>query len=533
MVAITLRFLSGRFHATPWGSHVNEGALEWPPSPWRLFRALIATRHRKRPDIPDHILRDLLSALTDPPVFSLPPATVAHTRHYMARYRPGKSDMVLDTFVRLSPHEPVVMAWPDAMLTPKQVEALSGLLSVLGYFGRAESWVEAEVHAEWSGIPNCLPAEAGAAPHGHRVEVLGVLPPAEYDVWRAAEAERALETELHKRQRTASDKGKDPGKVKLAPKQQQKCLAHLPETLLDALHAETTDLRKQGWSSPPGGRMLAYVRPARALDARPARPRQAYRMRPTIARFALSGPVLPRLTDTVYVAETMRQALMSWSDAAPVFAGKDADGTPLEGHSHAFILPADDDGDGRLDHITVHCRDGFEAGAVRALNSVRRLWQAGGRPDLHLVLAGLGEPAAYGGHDHRDGETPQLACSRVWRSRTPFVLSRHPKRRKNGRPKLDESGLWIDGPEHQLRRALRQHGYPTPTRIEAMPATPAAGQPLRWLAFARERRGGGGNAVGQMAYGFEVEFQEPISGPMALGYACHFGLGQFVAVAGN
>jgi len=441
--------------------------------------------------------------------------------------------MVFDTFVRLSPDEPVVMAWPDVTLTPSRAEALSGLLSVLGYFGRAESWVEAEFRSEWNGLPNCLPAEARAALDGHRVEVMGALPPAEYDTWRAAEADSALDAKLRQLRVAAAAKGKAPEAVKLTPKQQQSCLAHLPETLLDALHAETTDLRKQGWSSPPGGTMLTYVRPARALEARPARPRPPSRMRPTVARFALSGPVLPRLTDTIYVAETMRQALMSWSDAAPVFAGKAAEGTPLEGHRHAFILPADDDGDGRLDHITVACHDGFDAGAVRALNGVQRLWQAGGRPDLHLVLVGLGEPAAYGGYDQRDGETPQLACSRVWRSRTPFVLSRHPKRRKNGRPKLDESGLWIDGPEHQLRRALLQHGSPAPTRVEAIPATPAAGQALRWLAFARERRSGGGNAVGQVGYGFEVEFDQPISGPVALGYACHFGLGQFVAVAGR
>jgi CRISPR-associated protein Csb2 len=28
-------------------------------------------------------------------------------------------------------------------------------------------------------------------------------------------------------------------------------------------------------------------------------------------------------------------------------------------------------------------------------------------------------------------------------------------------------------------------------------------------------------------YGFKLEFAEPISHPVALGYACHFGLGQF------
>ena len=48
MIAIKLRFLAGRFHATPWGRHVNEGVVEWPPSPWRLLRALAATFYRAR-----------------------------------------------------------------------------------------------------------------------------------------------------------------------------------------------------------------------------------------------------------------------------------------------------------------------------------------------------------------------------------------------------------------------------------------------------------------------------------------------------
>jgi len=31
-------------------------------------------------------------------------------------------------------------------------------------------------------------------------------------------------------------------------------------------------------------------------------------------------------------------------------------------------------------------------------------------------------------------------------------------------------------------------------------------------------------------FGFEVVFSEPVRGPIALGYGCHFGLGQFVPV---
>jgi hypothetical protein len=31
MIGIAITFPTGRFHATPWGRHVNEAAQEWPP----------------------------------------------------------------------------------------------------------------------------------------------------------------------------------------------------------------------------------------------------------------------------------------------------------------------------------------------------------------------------------------------------------------------------------------------------------------------------------------------------------------------
>ena len=47
MLALRFNFLGGRYHANPWNRHVNEGEVAWPPDPWRLLRALIATWHHK------------------------------------------------------------------------------------------------------------------------------------------------------------------------------------------------------------------------------------------------------------------------------------------------------------------------------------------------------------------------------------------------------------------------------------------------------------------------------------------------------
>src|SRR5438477_3732724 len=143
MIGISVSFPGGRFHATPWGRHVNEGAPEWPPSPWRFLRALVATWKSKL----DHQLGQsdvevLLRALIAPPQFVLPPASAGHTRHYMPWFKKGPDDktLVFDTFVSLSRDALVVMLWPDVTLPSRQSEQLAVLLEHVNYFGRAESW---------------------------------------------------------------------------------------------------------------------------------------------------------------------------------------------------------------------------------------------------------------------------------------------------------------------------------------------------------------------------------------------------------
>ena len=82
MIVLSLQFPAGRFHGTPWGRHVNEGAVEWPPSPWRLLRALLATWHAKASEIREDTVRRLLDRLAEaPPAFTLPRSSLGHTRH--------------------------------------------------------------------------------------------------------------------------------------------------------------------------------------------------------------------------------------------------------------------------------------------------------------------------------------------------------------------------------------------------------------------------------------------------------------------
>jgi CRISPR-associated protein Csb2 len=139
-VIIRLKFPVGQYHATPWGRHVNEGAPEWPPSPWRLLRALIAVWKRTCLDLSEAQVKRVLMPLTQPPRFQLPPHRVAHTRHYMPWEKEGPADrtLVFDTFVSVSRCTSLFIGWPDAELPAEDRSVLMRLLTNLSSLGRAE-----------------------------------------------------------------------------------------------------------------------------------------------------------------------------------------------------------------------------------------------------------------------------------------------------------------------------------------------------------------------------------------------------------
>lgn len=513
MIALSIRFTAARYHATPWGRHVNEGAVEWPPSPWRILRGLIAVWHRKfSSDIPEVSIRHVIEKLTELPLYHLPKASQGHTRHFMPQKDPLGSDKakVFDAFVSVKTDEPLIAAWPTVTLSTDERQILALLVSGLTYLGRAESWVRVGVLDEWMEGFNCCPLTQEVPAQGERVQVLAAMTSVMFEAWAKGFMDQIVG------QLTTKTKVAKKGKVGLGP---------VPLDLWAALHAETSDLQKQGWSAAPGSHWVDYDRSADAFRVIYKRRPRIESIRPTVARFALSSAVLPRLTDALFVGERIRQALMAKSrglngreHALPVFSGKAQDGSPLnDNHEHAFYLPSDDDGDGRLDHITVYAAQGFDKHAQQALGALRKVWGSGGH-DIHIVLVGLGEPEDYGGCAVQKGQSPQLAESQIWVSRTPFLLARHPKR--NGK----------DSPAAQVRMELVRRGFPDPVKVVPLDHTVVAGKRLRWLEFQRIRKQGCGHLADPRGYGFRIQFQEAVRGPIALGYACHFGLGQFVAV---
>ncbi|MCI0440126.1 MAG: type I-U CRISPR-associated protein Csb2 [Chloroflexi bacterium] len=482
MIAIAFKFNANRYHATQWGRHVNEGVLEWPPSPWRILRCLVSTWRRTLPDTSlDEVFPILQALANELPSFRLPPAAAAHTRHYMPLFEGNapKSAMVIDSFIAIQPEGELVAVWPDTELAPVQKATLASILGNLWYLGRAESWCEARLMESASGVEiNSRPLENGVLPSGD-VDAVRVLVPA----------------------------------------------TGRPLHMID-LCVETGELRSGGRIDPPGAQWVLYTRPSDCFSPRYGSTSYGNRVS-NVVRFAVSGAVRPLVTDAMQIAELARRSAMSQygranQDAAsPTLSGKAASGAPLTDHQHAFYLPTDEDEDGKIDHLTVWAPRGFDDSELDALSSMRMLNPGGGRPPLQLVFQSCGVEDEY------RKDVSIFREFSTWRSITPFVLNRHVKLRG---PK--DSKQFVDGPEDQLRKEIQRRNSITASlehvevKAPQHPIELKNARGFRPIEFYRWRRNGGGH--GQGTYNFRIVFDAPVAGPIALGYACHFGLGLFV-----
>jgi CRISPR-associated protein Csb2 len=526
MIALSFRFISGRFHATPWGRHVNEGAPEWPPSPWRILRAMVAVWKRclgLDQSYSLELMESSFQKIADPPQFVLPPASTGHARHFMPWFKKGPADrtLVFDPFVTVSRQDELIALWPDAILQDAEREALDKISRCMGFLGRAESLVEARVLGEQE------------AQDAYR-RVNCYLRDIKADVPGATDAMDAV-------------------RVLCADPDSAFMNEHTPKPVFYDpdwhLCMETIDVHKKRLSDPPGSRWVVYMRPRDCfkVDYKPLGSMKD-RIRPTMARFIIDAAVLPLVEDTIKVAEIARRTAMgiyrrmeerrlyggprpagSPLPRSSLFSGKDEDGRPLTGHKHAFYLPSDEDGDGRIDHLTIVAEMGFGPKELGVLDRMRTLARDDGDP-LNLLLVAL-------------GRKEDLACpyllgpSRVWRSETPFLATRYQKSRgtKKDPPEL----LSVDNrrafarqvliEEITRERLLRQNEMPEPLSVEALNEEHRMGahrlRPIQFKLFRSKRSDDGGRRA---AGAFRIIFPEPVTGPICLGHSSHFGMGLFV-----
>jgi CRISPR-associated protein Csb2 len=370
--AVALRFPTGRYHATPWGRAVNEAVIEWPPSPWRLLRALYATWQWRADDLDADVVETALGALAQAPSFRLPRHTEAHTRHYYPDAAYG-TDKAFDPFAALDPHAEIVVRWPNT-LDEQSRAVVARLCHLLPYLGRADSLCQARLLTE---------------------EETAQLPMTDW---------------------------LDAGDLGTLDRPATRVLAPTAPLNLQALLATTTAVRRSGRTTPPGTRWLTYAAPV--PDRPPVAPRAPHPS-PTVAavRFALASPVRPTHHQAVVYGHALRRAALSRAPQSATLSGRVIDGVRSDGHAHAHYLFIDADHDGLLDTAVVWAPEGLTAAEVEGLTHIDRLYygEPGFRP-LRLSVEASGSMS--------DMLPERTGPARRWRSDTPFAPYRHQKKRQ-------------------------------------------------------------------------------------------------------
>ncbi len=217
------------------------------------------------------------------------------------------------------------------------------------------------------------------------------------------------------------------------------------------------------------------------------------------------------VTRTLPIGEMVHRALVALAGRGqvidcPELIGQDRIGQPLSGrHGHAKILPVDLDGDGIIDHVILHAPMGLGSVAQRAIDSLRVL-HFGPACGVQLQVVATDRP---------NGPLvpclfPQFQGATSWTSLTPFVPPRFLK--KSGKNSLPG----------QVNAELAARGLPEAVTCEVVPQDSAA-----MRRFIRKRQEGKLAPPQDLGLALRLDFARPILGPVALGYASHFGLGWF------
>ena len=397
-----------------------------------------------------------------PTLFYLPPATVSHTRHYVP-VNDGKTTKMLDSFVALDRNAPVVASWTTTDLDVTQKNTIDKMLANIRYLGRAESWCDAR-REEYAGEHNCVPLDH-KPPRGE-MDIVGVLVPD-------------------------------------------------PAASVSDLCVTTEELHRRHVVFPRLSRTAQYVRPSNCFEVAPAgKFGGGHPGNIEVVRYAMTGRVRPRVTDSVKIGDYIKRTAMAKYDkqnggVSEVLSGIGVNGKSLKGHRHAFYLPTDEDGDNILDHMTVVSATPMDANDFNALVAMGEIRYKG--KWFGLSFQGRGSKDDY-------SEVPVLGRAKKWASATPYVMSRHPKRGARYSESEAEAHIRLEvGKRFGARAEIMRvdvTGSKSIMRCDLMP-----------IEFNRWRKEGI-TAFG--AFNVELEFADMVRGPLALGHAAHYGLGLFV-----
>jgi CRISPR-associated protein Csb2 len=471
---LAFRFPLGRYHANPWDRAVNEGASEWPPSPWRILRALVATWYTRWPDLPAAEIDAVLGALAGPPSYKTPATGTGHTRHYMPdlshrKAETGNTDLTLDPFLTVSRHADLLVHW-DADLTAGQRQILAKLAELIPYLGRSESACQARL----------LDTDAEL--------------PVDETWWRPEATGGTNRTRL---------------------------LAPVRPFARSVLEATTAGVRKQQRTLPPGTRWVTYTAGDRATGKKVPIPPPRQVKPPAAIRFAVIGRAPVQLTHGVLVADEAHRIAGKRLEKAgiPDQRRQEIMGTrgAASDHRHAHWIPVGepDESAPSVQNLIMWTPGGLsteEIGALLNLGAIsgKRGGEGGyevrGLPEVRLLFQAAGQV------EHVAPELCADPPARRWRSVMPYL----PVRYRHGSRETAEDFLAAD-----VAAELRYQHLPAEVTVSL--AEPTAGRVNQF----RRYRMGEKLRQSRMGVGPRLEFASPARGPLLLGQLSHFGFGVF------
>ena len=470
MITLGFRFNAGRYHATKWATSTSEGQIDWPPSPWRILRAIISSWKIYHNDISNDVMLPIIRAMcSEAPKFRLPPTTQSHTRHYVPIIsHDGKSltktEKMIDAFLAMDKNETLYVMW-GSEINEKQKSTLQEVVQDLKYLGRAESWCYAFVTDERV-EPNCSPL--GSDEVTSDAQLTDVMCP------------------LH-------------------------------NATLEDICVRVQDLHSRNVQYPPKTALVNYaVQPHAKIGTHVAATDD---QNVKVVRFTITGSVRPKITEAMAVGDAFKRVAMAKyrrqnpdAEMSGTLSGRNPDrSVKKDNHSHAFFLPTAEDDSRVLDHITVVSNKSFTDKEIQALGSVKKVW----RDKMFCTV--------YMDKGKRDSwDVAILRRAKKWESVTPYVPNRHPKVRGIGSDRKE-----VDSPRDQIVRELKNRGFPSARNVSVRGSDSRVSGFLP-VEFKRWRKGG---LAAFGAYSATIEFDEPARGPLSLGHSSHFGLGMFVPVA--
>ena len=451
-IGMAVRFPLGRYHATPWDASANEAKVEWPPSPWRILRALVSVWKTRFPDLAEDRVIGLLNAMvTEPPSYQIPQHALGHTRHYM----PGideKRSLAFDAFLSIPPDEELLVEF-DYAAGDEDRELLSTLVGAIPYLGRADS----VCHARLIEIPSddntfatrCVP---GLQEH----EGLRLLVP-------------------------------------------------IPPFSFEDLCESPTDLRKSKRIDPTKTRWVDY----KIINSQaPSRRLAITRPRPSItaARWHLPDAGRPPVAETVAIGHLLRRAVMKLAKEPSIaLSGRTDSGHRRDQHKHAHYLAFSCNDDGRIDTLAIWAPEGLAERDIAGITSLRYLRSPEYLRRLGTYRLGLEVLAS------EENALPQFTGqSQEWVSATPYIPGRS-SRSKNWNDTEERMANVTD----DLNEELGHRGFPKPSLIEECeevnkpdwrryrrirPGQPGRGRPATWLRLVFDNPVPGPLALGALSH---------------------------------